>query len=104
MGNALHGEPVLVDCPRGGRTVRIRPAFRVDETTWAVVESVGWEQAGVLLDTHRLVDGKIRKLWKAISEGGAVVEADTRAKAIAALLVERGEYEVTIEQTIPRLF
>lgn len=104
MGNAINAEPVLVDCPRGTRTVRIRPAFRVDETTYAVIESVPWEDAGTLIEGHRMVDGKVRKIWKAISVGGASVTADTRAKVIAALLDERGEYEITIEQTIPNLF
>lgn len=104
MGNPMNAEPVLVDCPRGARLVRIRPAFRVDETTYAVIESVEWEDAGNLFESTKYVDGKIRKEWKAVSVGGASVTADSRTKVIDALLEERGEYAVTIEQTIPSLF
>jgi hypothetical protein len=100
----IPAEPVLVDCPRGSREIRIRPAFRVDATSFAVIESVPWEHAGELVTSYTQRDGQVRKVWKAISDGGASVTADTREQVIAALLDVRGEFEVTIDQTIPPLF
>lgn len=104
MRNLNAGEPVLVDCPRGSREVRVRPAFRVDADTYAVIESVGWEKAGELITSHTMRDGQVRSVWKAISEGGSTVQADTRAGVIKALLEARAEYEVTIDQTMAPLF
>lgn len=100
----LQGEPVLVDCPRGARQVRVRPAFRVDAETYAVIESVGWEVAGELITQTTMQDGQIRSVWKAISAGGSAVVADTRAGVIKALLAVRAEYEVSIDQTMAPLF
>lgn len=104
MRDAIKGEPVLVDCPRGAREVRVRPAFRVDATSFAVIESVGWEKAGDLVTSYTQRDGQVRKVWRAISVGGAQVEAGSRVAVIAALLDARDEFEVTLEQTIPPLF
>lgn len=102
--DAHQAEPVLVDCPRGSREVRVRPAFRVDQDTYAVIESVGWEPAGQLWESAAARDGKIRKVWRGITAGGTKVVGDTRHQLITRMLDERGEYEVTIEDTIPKLF
>ena len=101
---AIDAEPVLVDSPKGSRVIRIRPAFRVDHESYAVIESVAWEDAAEIRTSYTQKDGQIRKVWHATTTGGSSVEADSRRALIAAVLSARMEYEVTIEQTIPPLF
>lgn len=104
MRELVGAEPVLVDCPRGAREVRIRAAFAVEPGLYAPIESVEWELAGEIVTAFTKRDGQVRKIWKAVTTGGTWVKSDTRAGVIAALLDARGEFEVTIDQTIPPLF
>jgi hypothetical protein len=104
LRDAIDAEPVLVDSPKGSRVIRIRPAFRVDHESYAVIESVAWEDAAEIHTTYTQRDGQVRKVWSATTIGGSKVTADSRRALIAAVLEARMEYEVTIEQTIPPLF
>lgn len=101
---AVAAEPVLVECPPGSREVKVRPCFRVDENTYAVIESVGWEHAGDIWESAGMRDGHIRKVWRGITSGGTKCVGDTRTQLIRNLLDAREEFEVTIDDTIPKLF
>lgn len=102
--SAIKAEPVLVDCPRGSRDVRIRPAFEVEPGLFAPIESVPWEPAGTIWKITGREGQFLRTVWKGVTTGGTVVNAETRGGIIARLLDAREEFEVTIDQTIPQLF
>jgi hypothetical protein len=105
MRSLIEPEPVLVDIPRGERTVRIRPVFRVGGGAYAVVDSVPWEEAGTIFESATTNEsGQTRHIWRGITATGIKVKADTRADVVAALLEARDEFAVTIDDTIPTLF
>ena len=101
----IEPEPVLVDIPRGDRVVRVRPVFRVGGGTYAVVDSVPWEEAGTIFESATTnASGQTRRIWRGVTASGIKVKADTRADVVAALLEARDEFAVTIDDTIPTLF
>lgn len=103
--NLIEPEPVLVEIPRGERTVRIRPVFRVGGGAYAVVDSVPWEEAGTIFESATTnANGQTRRIWRGVTSTGIKVKADTRADIVAALLEARDEFAVTIDDTIPTLF
>lgn len=109
MRSAIEPEPVLVECQRGQKTVRVRPVFRVDAETYAIVESLPWEDAGSVWQSSMQVENargttNLRTVWRGVTTGGTKVQADTKPKAIEALLEARDEFAVTIEQTARPLF
>ena len=104
MRNLTEPEPVLVECPRGEKVVRIRPVFRTDAGAYAIVDSVPWEEAGTIWQGATKVAENTRSIWRGVTTGGTKVKAETKPQVIAALLDARDEFEVTLEDTMPALF